>query len=128
MDDHDIFHGPWESAEVILKDGTRYSMPDLEKEFLESLSAEEMERLFPLGFTRGTDGWNQGFILECYDFADAIEKGRPPELDAEAGLRAKSICESIYESSACGQVVNFEDVVSGKIETYQKSINERWGL
>ena len=59
---------------------------------------------------------------------DAIENSRPPEIDVEIGLRAKAICEAIYESNACGQVVNYDDVVAGKIERYQKPINAHWGL
>lgn len=49
-------------------------------------------------------------------------------IDAEIGLRAKAICEAIYESNACGQVVNYDDVVAGKVERYQKPINAHWGL
>ena len=121
VDKGDIFHGPFEGGEVILKDGTRLSMENLIEEYMVSLSDEEKSRLFPHNFT-------DGVVLECYDFIDAIENDRPPELDAEAGLRAKSICEAIYESNACGQAVNYGDVVSGDIEVYQKPINERWGL
>ncbi len=121
LDHGDIFHGPFDGAEVILKDGTTYSMEDLKKDYIASLSEEEKAKLFPHGFT-------DGVLLECYDFVDAIENNRPPEITAEMGLRAKSICESIYESSACGQTVDYEDVVAGKIDTYQKPIDERWGL
>lgn len=121
LDDGDIFHGPFEGGEVILKDGTRYSMKNLIAEYMASLSAEETARLFPHNFT-------DGVVLECYDFVDAIENNRPPELDAAVGLRAKSICEAIYESNACGQAVDYEEVVAGNIEVYQKPINERWNL
>jgi hypothetical protein len=44
------------------------------------------------------------------------------------GLRAKSICEAIYESGAVGEAVDFDEVVAGDIEVYQKPINEHWGL
>ncbi len=121
LDNGDIFHGPFDGAEVILKDGSHYAMESLISEYMESLSEEQKLQLFPHNFT-------DGVVLECYDFVDAIENNRPPELDAEAGLRAKSICESIYESNACGQAVNYEDVVSGDVEVYQKPINERWEL
>ncbi len=121
LDNGDIFHGPFDGAEVILKDGTRHSMEDLMDAYMASLSDEEKARLFPHNFT-------DGVVLECYDFVDAIENNRPPELDAEIGLRAKSICEAIYESNACGQAVDYEEVVAGNIEVYQKPINERWGL
>ena len=50
------------------------------------------------------------------------------EIDAEEGLRSKAISEAIYESGAAGQVVDFDAVVSGEIEVYQKPINEHWGL
>ena len=121
LDNGDIFHGPFDGAEVILKDGTRHSMKDLMDAYMASLSEEEKARLFPHNFT-------DGVVLECYDFVDAIGNNRPPELDAEVGLRAKSICEAIYESNACGQAVDYEEVVAGNIEVYQKPINERWGL
>lgn len=121
LDDGDIFHGPFDGAEVILKDGTHLSMENLIAEYMASLSDEQKDKLFPHNFT-------DGVVLECYDYVDAIQNNRPPELDAEVGLRAKSICEAIYESNACGQAVNYEDVVSGAIEVYQKPINERWGL
>ncbi len=121
LDNGDIFHGPFDGAEVILKDGTRHSMKDLMDAYMASLSEEEKARLFPHNFT-------DGVVLECYDFVDAIENNRPPELDAEVGLRAKSICEAIYESNACGQAVDYEEVVAGNIEVYQKPINERWSL
>ena len=121
LDDGDIFHGPFDGAAVILKDGTRHSMESLIADYMASLSDEEKSRLFPHNFT-------DGVVLECYDFVDAIENNRPPELDAEVGLRAKSICEAIYESNACGQAVDYAEVVAGNIEVYQKPINERWGL
>ena len=121
LDNGDIFHGPFDGAEIILKDGNRHSMESLIDEYMESLSDDEKNQLFPHNFT-------DGVVLECYDFVDAIENNRPPELDAEIGLRAKSICEAIYESNVCGQAVNYEEVVSGDIEVYQKPINERWGL
>ncbi len=121
LDNGDIFHGPFDGAEVVLKNGTRHSMKDLMETYMASLSDEEKTRLFPHNFT-------DGVVLECYDFVDAIENNRPPELDAEVGLRAKSICEAIYESNASGQAVDYEEVVAGNIEVYQKPINERWSL
>ncbi len=121
IDSGDIFHGPFNEAEIVLKDGSQHSMEDLIEDYMSSLDEEEKNRLFPHGFT-------DGVVLECYDFVDAIENDRPPEITAEMGLRAKSICEAIYESNACNQVVDYEAVVSGEIEVYQKPINERWDL
>jgi len=121
LDSGDIFHGPFEGAKVILKNGTEYPMSQLTEEFMNSLGEEGKNKLFPHGFT-------DGVLLECYDFVDAIENNRPPDVTAEMGLRAKSICESIYESAACGQAVNYEDVVAGRINKYQKPIDDCWGL
>lgn len=121
VDNGDIFHGPHDGAEVILNNGTRYSMEDLVKEYMAGLTDAERDNLFPHGIT-------DGVLLECYDFVDAIENNRPVEVDGELGLRAKAICEAIYESNTCGQVVNYDDVVDGKIDAYQKPINEHWNL
>ena len=121
VDGGDIFHGPFPNAKVVLKDGTEIPMDQIVQEYKASLSEEETARLFPHGI-------EDGVTLECYDFVDAIENSRPPEIPAELGLRAKAICEAIYESGAIGEAVQFEDVVSGKIETYQRPINRHWGL
>ena len=121
LDDGDIFHGPFDGAKVILKDGTTYTMEALKADYMANLSREEKDRLFPHGLTDGVQ-------LECYDFVDAIENGRPPEISAEMGLKAKAVAEAIYESGIADQAVNYDDVVSGKIETYQKPINEKRGL
>ena len=96
-------------------------MEELKKEYMASLSEAEKDRLFPHDFT-------DGMSLECYDFVEAIENNRPPEIDAEMGLRAKSICEAIHESNACGQSVTYDDVFAGKVELYQKPINAHCGL
>ena len=121
LDDGDIFHGPFDGAKVILKDGTEYPMSEIVADYKASLGRDETERLFPHGF-------EDGVLLECYDFVDAIENGRDVEIPAELGLRAKSICEAIYESGAIGEAVDFDEVVAGDIEVYQKPINEHWGL
>lgn len=121
LDHGDVFHGPFSSAEVIGKDGVSRSMTALQDEFLSSLSDAERNHLFP-------HGWTDGVVLECYDFLGAIAENRPPEVDGTTGLRAKTIAETIYESSAAGQLVRYADVLDGKIDAYQRPINEHWGL
>ena len=121
MDHGDVFHGPFGNAEVILKDGTKYPMEDLQKQFLEELGEEGRNKLFPHGFT-------DGVTLECYDFLDAIQNDRPPEVDGETGMKAKAICEAIFESSFLECAVKYDDVLEGKIEFYQKPINEYWRI
>jgi UDP-N-acetyl-2-amino-2-deoxyglucuronate dehydrogenase len=121
LDHGDVFHGPFSSAEVIGKDGVARPMTALQDEFLASLSDAERNHLFP-------HGWTDGVVLECYDFLGAIAEKRSPEVDGTTGLRAKAIAETIYESSAAGQLVRYADVLDGKIDAYQRPINEHWGL
>jgi len=124
LDHGDNFHGPFSSAEVIIQDGVKRivtPMSEFQRQFLEQLDEDKRNTMFPHGFT-------DGVVIECYDFLDAIEKKKEPEVDGEAGMKAKAICESIYESAYIGQAVRYEDVLSGKIEEYQKPINEHWGL
>ena len=56
--------------------------------------------------------------------------GLTPERVAELleGLKAKAICEAIYESAHAGEALRYADVLSGYIEGYQREINEHWGI
>ena len=121
-DTGDVFHG-FQSlgGEVKLADDKTISMQDLAIEYLLSLSRNEKARLFPYGITHG-------MTLECWDFIDAVAKGRRPELDAWDGLKAKAISETIYESGVAGKAIRFDDVVACKVEKYQAPINRKWGL
>ena len=124
LDHGDAFHGPFGSAEIIVQEGPRKittPMAEMQKQYLAQLGEAKKNALFPHGFT-------DGYVLECYDFVDAVEKKRKPEVDGETGLKAKAICESIFESACIGQAVKYDDVLNGKIEEYQKPINEHWGL
>jgi predicted dehydrogenase len=120
LDHGDAFHGPFGGAEIIHQDGPRKiitPMSEMQGQFLAQLDESKKNALFPHGFT-------DGVVIECYDFLDSIEKGRKPEVDGEAGMKAKAICEAIYESAYIGQAVRYDDVLDGKIEEYQRPINE----
>jgi len=121
LDQGDIFHGPREGAEILLKDGKTIPMAELQREFLENLGEEKKNRLFPHGFM-------DGVTIECYDLLDAIENDRQPEVTGEVGMKAKTICESIFESGFSGQAVKYDDVLAGKVDAYQRPINEHWGI
>jgi predicted dehydrogenase len=124
LDHGDAFHGPFSSAEIILQEGPKKittPMVEMQKQYLAQLGEAKKNALFPHGFM-------DGFVIECYDFLDAVEKKRKPEVDGDAGLKAKAICEAIFESAYVGQAVKYDEVVSGKTEEYQKPINEHWGL
>jgi len=124
LDHGDAFHGPFSSAEIIIQEGPKKittPMMEMQRQYNAQLDETTKNALFPHGFT-------DGFVLECYDFLDSIEKKRKPEVDGETGLKAKAICEAIFESACIGQAVRYDDVLNGKIEEYQKPINEHWGL
>jgi len=124
LDHGDAFHGPFGNGEVIIQDGPRRvitPMSEMQRQFLSQLDESRKNAMFPHGFA-------EGVVIECYDFLDAVEKKRKPEVDGEIGMKAKAICEAIYESAYTGQVVRYEDVLTGKVEEYQKPINEHWGL
>ena len=89
--------------------------------YRKSLSKEENERLFPYGITGGMP-------LELWDFIDAISTGRNVEIDAEEGLRSKAVSIALYESGKSRDVVKVNDVLSGKINAYQRDIDEYWKL
>jgi len=121
--DSDIFHPAAFQArgECQLVDGTTYSMPKLQQLYLETLSKKQKDRLFPYGITNGTH-------LELWDFIDALSTGRQVEIDAEEGLRSKAISEAIYESGVSGQVVKVAEVLSGKVNAYQRDVDKSWKL
>jgi predicted dehydrogenase len=124
LDNDDVFHGPSSKSEIIIQDGAKRiitPMSEMQLQFLNQLDEEKKNIMFPHGFT-------DGIVIECYDFLDAIEKKRKPEVDGEEGMKSKAICEAIYESAYLGNAVHYEDVISGKIEGYQKPINECWSL
>ena len=121
--DSDVFHPAAFQAngECQLVDGTSYNMPRLQELYLETLSQRKQDLLFPYGITGGV-------TLELWDFIDALSKGRPVEIDAEEGLRSKASSEAVYESGKSGQVVKVADVLSGKIDGYQRDVDRAWKL
>jgi UDP-N-acetyl-2-amino-2-deoxyglucuronate dehydrogenase len=120
IDTGDAFHGPWGSALRSARKRSGRRLNDLAHDF-RAIGEEAWQRLFPHGFT-------DGFTLECYDFVDAVQNNRPPEVTAEDGLKAKAIAIAIYEAAATGKTVRVADVLNGEVEVYQRPINERWNL
>ena len=43
-------------------------------------------------------------------------------------MRSKAVSEAIYESGKSGQVVKVADVVSGKVDAWQRDLNDYWNL
>jgi predicted dehydrogenase len=114
---------PFEGGgEVRLRGGKVIGKEDLEREYLATLSTAERDRLFPYGI-------RDSFGIETWDFVDAVATGRKPEMDGEDGLRSKALCLACYESATQGgRAVKYADVLAGKVDAYQRPIDERWGL
>jgi len=119
--DRVVFHPFQLGGRVLLEDGTEMSNEDVIAEYMATLSDDEKNRLFPYGC-------ESGFGVQMWDFADAIRNGREPEMDGEAGLRAKALCETCYESAAAGEPVKYDDVLSGEVCEYQRPIDEYWQI
>ena len=109
-------------ADLIRKDGSELSYEEIEKQYLDSLSQDEKDQLFPYGIT-------DPFAIECWDFVEAISQPREPEFGPEEALRAKALCFALYESSELGgQPVSGDDVRSGKVVSYEEPIYEYWKI
>ena len=116
-----VFHCFQGGGRVKFPDNTNMSTDDVVNQYKATLSEDEKSRLFPYGC-------GDGFGIEIWDFCNAIRTGRKPDLDGEAGMKAKALCEACYESSNLGKTVKYADVLSGKICEYQKPIDEYWKI
>ena len=94
----------------------------LTEEYMNSLSDDEKEFLFPSGIT-------DTLAIEWRYFIDALTKGRTLEVPGMVGYKAMAVPMAVYESAALnGQPVLMQDVLDLKIENYQKEINKRIGI
>jgi len=116
-----VFHCFQAGGDLYLSDGKKIPAEQLQINYLLGLKQEEKDLLFPYGCT-------DGFGVEVWDFVDAIRSNRQPEIDGELGLQAMALCESCFESSTLGQPVKYQDVLCGKIDSYQAPINAFWKL
>ncbi len=109
-------------GDITFADGSNKPYEEIEAEYRAQLDPATKEKLFPLGV-------EDDMAIECWDFIDAIDKGRKPEIDADDTKRAKSICLALYESSLLGGApVKPADVYSGAVSAYQDPINAYWGI
>lgn len=61
--------------------------------------------------------------IEYRDFAEAIQTGREPEVDAEAGMKALALVYGLLESGQAGEPVRMADVMTGAVNAYQQEID-----
>lgn len=118
------------SPQLELWNGSQKDTKSLQEEFLSTINPDEKRRYFPpelfpeLSNLKG----DHGVELEVYDFLDAVIKRRRPELDGWDGLYAEAISIAFFESTVSGSAVKVDDVINGKVEVYQREINEKWGI
>lgn len=115
------FHCFEGGATAVLADGTTVTSEQIQSEYMASLMKKQKACLFPYGATNG-------FSVEVWDFVNAIATRRKPEMDGTDGLRAKALCECCYESATAGKPVKFADVLEGKVNRYQKPIDDFWRI
>jgi len=101
--------------------GNNVTMKELIQQFMDNLSNEEREKLFPAGITHT-------FALEIKELGDALLEDATFEVDGMVGLKAEAIPMGIYESSWLGKAVKISQIENCEIENYQKEINEKVGL
>jgi predicted dehydrogenase len=89
--------------------------------FREKVDPTLRDRFFPHGV-------QNAFALELHEFLTAIAEGRQPETSGVEGMKDIAPGLAILESSALGRPVRLEDVESCRIETYQREINEYFGV
>ena len=66
--------------------------------------------------------------IEFHDFAEAILKGRQPEVDGYRGMTAVAAIIGAYESALAGRSVSMADILAGKVRDYQAELDAALGL
>jgi predicted dehydrogenase len=125
----------WEDGSLRADGAEPVAAADWVRAWLAGLDRGERERLLPAG------SWDQaelgvdihqplryGIGTEIHDFATAVATGRPPEVDARAGLSALAICLALLESARVRSPVAVADVLSGRVRGWQSDLDESLGL
>jgi len=94
---------------------------DLRDLFNAEAGPETREAFFPRGLT-------DTFALAYRDWLDSIVARRQPEMNGREGLHDLATAFAIMESATARAPVAVADVLSGKIDAYQRAINQHYGL
>ncbi|MFA4044079.1 MAG: hypothetical protein HZRFUVUK_000862 [Candidatus Fervidibacterota bacterium] len=100
---------------------TRKTLEELTNEFMESISDEEREALFPMGIT-------DTVAIELHEFIEGVLHGKPIETDGVEGYKSQAVCMAVYESAWLNSPVKVKAVEDGEIEGYQAELNAQLGL
>ena len=115
-----IYHLFMNQGEYRGRDGSYLSMNELQGRMRREMGPDRVQQLFPNGVT-------DHFAIELWDFLDAVERGRKPEVDGWGGLATTALVEAIYESAISGQAVKLADVLDGTAyHGWQQEIDAYW--
>jgi len=103
---------------LILDDGTKEEIPSL---FEREATNEVNEKFFPYRIS-------DPMALETLEFLRAIKEGREMETSGREGLRDLAASYALIESSLTKSSIKVDDVESGRIGSYEKEINEYYGI
>jgi predicted dehydrogenase len=112
----ELFHPPLPDAEVRATGRRPVRLRDLHDSYLNTLTCQQRERMFPSGLT-------DGFAIECAEFLRAIRQDQPVEIDAHAALSTLALSLALYESALLQDTVQVADVLDGRVHRYQDSID-----
>lgn len=110
--------GAIRSGTLATADGER--LPLLET-FQQRITPAEREQFFPMGITDPA-------AISQLDWLQSIERGGDPETSGMEGLLDLAGAFAILESSALGRTVSLREVLDGSVDTYQRPIDEHYGL
>jgi predicted dehydrogenase len=94
---------------------------DLRERFNAEAGPATRDALFPHGLT-------DTFALAYRDWIDAIAAGRQSEMNGREGLHDLATAFAIMESATTRTSIAVADVLSGKVDSYQRAINAHYGL
>ena len=114
--------GALQGGEIVVRDhdGTEQRSSLMDR-FERELGNEEREQFFPRGL-------RDPYAIQQLDWLQSIEQGKDPETSGVVGLRDLAAAFAILESSAVGRQVTLDEVLDGTVDTYQRPIDEHYGL
>lgn len=66
--------------------------------------------------------------LEYHEFGECIRTGTRPEVDGAVAKRAIALVYALFESQIAGRPVGIEEIESGRLDAYQREIDEHIGF
>jgi predicted dehydrogenase len=116
-----VFHGTGGRAagdELTDDNGTSHSISQLYR-------SQANDEIRHRDFSLPTE---DAFALTQHDWLDAIRQNRQPEINGWEGLKDLACAYAVLESSLAGRRILVQDVLEGKVEDYQRPLNEHFEI